>query len=213
MATVNAAFSAVSFHVNLSPGLRLESHESQSPRSLCGARFPVVSQTVIKRSSKLIRTHDRRRGRPPDGFARRFIMTTTLLDLDDDALEAVLCSTSLRALGNLMCASKALNSTLKSQALLDRLCESRNFSSGPSTHSPSTATQFHCSSDVVDSLEAVAVLEEMSSPSLGKNHVSCVALRTYVSSQFSCRTPGLTALADDPSSNLTRYRSPSTWPR
>ena len=91
----------------------------------------------------------------PDELAN---MTTTLLDLDDDALEAVLCSTSLRALGNLMCANKVLNSTLKSQALLDRLCESRIFSSGPSTHSPSTATQFHCSSDVVDSLEAVAVL-------------------------------------------------------
>ena len=98
--------------------------------------------------------------------------TSYFLGLDNDALEAVLLSTPTKALGSLMQTNKQLLSAISAQPLLQRLCELRKFSSGPSTLTSSTSTQFHCSSDVVDSLEAVAVLEAMTSESLSKNHIA-----------------------------------------
>ena len=95
-----------------------------------------------------------------------------LLALDDDALEAILCVMETNALATLMCTCKQLETAIKSQPLLDRLCDLRSITRGPSVHTVKETTHFHCSADFVDSLEALAIIEAMQGDMIGGNHIT-----------------------------------------
>ena len=97
-----------------------------------------------------------------------------LLDLDDDALDAVMLAMGTAALANFMCTCKVMAEKLNSQSLLARLSASRSITAGPSASPPSERTQFHCSADAVDSLEALAVVEALKGHAFGTN---CIAFK------------------------------------
>lgn len=98
--------------------------------------------------------------------------TMELLRLGDDVIEAVLLSAGTTVLGAVACTCKQMQQALAAPAFLRRLTAARGFASGPADAADARNTsQFELSSNTVDSLETLAVLEEMRSDYLGENHI------------------------------------------
>ena len=96
-----------------------------------------------------------------------------LQQLNDDDLEAVLLAADTPTLGNLLCTCKRTSSMLSDPGLLRRLATDRGFKATAPEETPGTdkdCMEFFLDAGVVESIEALSVLEAMAE--IRTNHIN-----------------------------------------